>query len=128
MKKIISHFAAINMIVVFIISCSQNQLTKPSVSTVDNKIDSILSQMSLKEKVGLMTQINLTVIAKGPNKWGSSFPLEIDHDRAIKALVDYKVGSVLNTINNTAQTPETWYNTNSVIQQYAMDSNRLKIP
>ena len=75
-----------------------------------------------------MTQINLTVIAKGPNKWGSSFPLEIDHDRAIKALVDYKVGSVLNTINNTAQTPETWHNAISVIQQYAMDSNTLKIP
>ena len=33
-----------------------------------------------------MTQINLTVIAKGPNKWGSAFPLEIDHDRVIKAL------------------------------------------
>ena len=29
--------------------------------------------MTLKEKVGQMTQINLTVIAKGPNKWGSHF-------------------------------------------------------
>ena len=106
---------------------------KPKISDSDNnindqRVDSLLSKMTLKEKVGQMTQINLTVIAKGPNKWGSSFPLEIDHDRAIKALVDYKVGSVLNTINNTAQTPETWYNTISVIQQYAMDSNRLKIP
>ena len=128
MKKIILHFAAINMVAVFIISCSQNQITKPRISTVDNKVDSLLQQMTLKEKVGQMTQINLTVIAKGPNKWGSSFPLEIDHDRAIKALVDYKVGSVLNTINNTAQTPETWHNAISVIQQYAMDSNTLKIP
>ena len=116
------------MVAVFIISCSQNQITKPRISTVDNKVDSLLQQMTLKEKVGQMTQINLTVIAQGPNKWGSSFPLEIDHDRAIKALVDYKVGSVLNTINNTAQTPETWYNAISVIQQYAMDSNTLKIP
>ena len=116
------------MVAAFIISCSQNQITKPRISTVDNKVDSLLQQMTLKEKVGQMTQINLTVIAKGPNKWGSSFPLEIDHDRAIKALVDYKVGSVLNTINNTAQTPETWHNAISVIQQYAMDSNTLKIP
>ena len=128
MRKIISHFAAINLIVAFIISCNQNQVAKSSISAIDNKIDSILSQMTLKEKVGQMTQINLTVIAKGPNKWGSTFPLEIDHDRAIKALVDYKVGSVLNTINNTAQTPETWFNAISVIQQYAMDSNRIKIP
>ena len=34
-----------------------------------------------------MTQINLTVIAKGPNKW-DFFPLDLEHDRAIKALVD----------------------------------------
>ncbi|GIR58023.1 MAG: hypothetical protein CM15mP65_06040 [Crocinitomicaceae bacterium] len=40
---------------------------------------------------------------------GFHISLEIDHERAMKALVDYKVGSVLNTINNTAQTPETWY-------------------
>ena len=116
------------MVAAFIISCSQNQITNPRISTVDNKVDSLLQQMTLKEKVGQMTQINLTVIAKGPNKWGSSFPLEIDHDRAMKALVDYKVGSVLNTINNTAQTPETWYGAISTIQHYAMDSNRLKVP
>ena len=70
MRKIISHFAAINLIVAFIISCNQNQVAKSSISAIDNKIDSILSQMTLKEKVGQMTQINLTVIAKGPNKWG----------------------------------------------------------
>jgi len=38
----------------------------------------MLKLMTLDEKVGQMTQINLTVIAKGPNKWSSSFPLEID--------------------------------------------------
>ena len=106
---------------------------KPKISDSDNnindqRVDSLLSKMTLKEKVGQMTQINLTVIAKGPNKWGSTFPLEIDHERAMKALVDYKVGSVLNTINNTAQTPETWYGAISTIQHYAMDSNRLKVP
>ena len=110
-------------------SCKQNPKISDSDNNVtDQRVDSLLSKMTLKEKVGQMTQINLTVIAKGPNKWGSSFPLEIDHDRAMKALVDYKVGSVLNTINNTAQTPETWYNAISVIQQYAMDSNTHKIP
>ena len=47
--------------------------------------------MTLQEKVGQMTQINLTVIAKGPNKWESSFPLEIDPNKAREALIDYKV-------------------------------------
>ena len=95
---------------------------------VDNKINDLLSQMTLQEKVGQMTQINLTVIAKGPNKWTSSFPLMIDNKRARKAIVDYKIGSVLNTINNTAQKPKTWFNTISDIQKYAIDSSRLSIP
>tara|TARA_Y100000768_G_scaffold373810_1_gene342842 strand:+ start:550 stop:2739 length:2190 start_codon:yes stop_codon:yes gene_type:complete len=84
--------------------------------------------MTLEEKVGQMAQINLTVIAKGPNKWGSSFPLEIDPKKAKKALVDFKVGSVLNTINNTAQNTETWYKTIKEIQKYSIDSTRMKIP
>ncbi len=95
---------------------------------IDNKINNLLSQMTLQEKIGQMTQINLTVIAKGPNKWTSSFPLMIDNKRARKAIVDYKIGSVLNTINNTAQKPKTWFNTITDIQKYAIDSSRLSIP
>ena len=111
---------------VFIIfSCSKKN---ESPGELDQKVQRILSQMTLEEKVGQMTQINLTVIAKGPNKWKSKFPLEINLKRAKKALIDYKVGSVLNTINNTALSPEVWYKTISLIQKYAIDSTRLKIP
>ncbi len=91
-------------------------------------IDDLISKMTLEEKVGQMTQINLTVIAKGPNKWSSSFPMEIDDDKANKALVDFKVGSVLNTINNTAQKPSVWFKNISKIQDIAMNNNRLGIP
>ena len=102
--------------------------TPQNSNDLDKKINDLLSQMTLQEKVGQMTQINLTVIAKGPNKWTSSFPLIIDNKRARKAIVDYKVGSILNTINNTAQKPETWFNTITDIQKYAIDSSRLSIP
>ena len=84
--------------------------------------------MTLEEKVGQMTQINLTVIAKGPNRRSSSFPMEIDDSRANKALVDFKAGSVLNTINNTAQKPSVWLKNISKIQKIAMNNNRLGIP
>ena len=91
-------------------------------------IENLISQMTLEEKVGQMTQINLTVIAKGPNKWSSSFPMEIDNIKAQKALVDFKVGSVLNTINNTAQKPSVWFKNISKIQDIAMNNNRFGIP
>ena len=108
-----------------IFSCTSDQIKE---SNIDSKALDILSQMSLDEKVGQMAQINLTVIAKGPTKWSSSFPLEIDPKKTRKALVDFKVGSVLNTINNTAQKPETWFKTISEIQKYSMDSTRIGIP
>ena len=91
-------------------------------------VNDLISKMTLEEKVGQMTQINLTVIAKGPNRFSSSFPMEIDDSRANKALVDFKVGSVLNTINNTAQKPSVWFKNISKIQKIAMNNNRLGIP
>ncbi|PDH43741.1 MAG: beta-glucosidase [Rhodothermaeota bacterium MED-G18] len=113
------------IILLFMCSCTSNTT---EVSNIDSKVQDILSQMTLEEKVGQMAQINLTVIAKGPNKWGSSFPLEIDPQKAKKALVDFKVGSVLNTINNTAQNTETWHKTITEIQKYSIDSTRMKLP
>ena len=111
-------------ILILFFSCTNQNLK----SDIDQKVDDIISQMTLEEKVGQMTQINLTVIAKGPNKWESSFPMEIDDNKANKALVKFKVGSVLNTINNTAQKPNVWFNNISKIQDIAMNKNRLGIP
>tara|TARA_B100001287_G_scaffold55912_1_gene44373 strand:- start:2950 stop:5292 length:2343 start_codon:yes stop_codon:yes gene_type:complete len=115
-------------VLVFFFSCQPIKYDNKFSDSVDLRVDSILSIMTLEEKIGQMTQINLTVIAKGPNKWASSFPMEIDPVKARKAIVDYKVGSVLNTINNTAQTPKAWFNTITEIQKFAMDSSRLSIP
>ena len=111
-------------LLIFIVSCNVDN----NLSQLDKRANEILSSLSLEDKVGQMTQINLTVIAKGPNKWSSSFPMEIDSKKAKKALVDFKVGSVLNTINNTAQKPETWFNTISDIQDFAMNDTESKIP
>ena len=112
------------IILILIFSCT-NQNSK---SDIDLKVDELISKMTLREKVGQMTQINLTVIAKGPTKWESSFPMEIDEKKANKALVDFKVGSVLNTINNTAQKPSVWFENISKIQEISMDKNPLSIP
>ncbi len=109
-------------------SCKTEKVNNNSYDEIDLKVDSILNSMTLEEKIGQMTQINLTVITKGPNKWSSTFPMEVDIQRAKRAIVDYKVGSVLNTINNTAQTPEAWWSTINDIQKFAMDSSRLSIP
>tara|TARA_B110000858_G_scaffold56282_1_gene65450 strand:- start:778 stop:3189 length:2412 start_codon:yes stop_codon:yes gene_type:complete len=122
-KIIISFFTA----VLLATACKQNT-SSIETDPLENKIDSVLSLMTLKEKIGQMTQINLTVIAKGPNKWASNDTMEIDFQKAKKAIVEYHVGSVLNTVNNLAQTPKTWYSNISDIQRIAMDSTKIQIP
>ncbi len=106
-------------------SCKSNN---DNYSDIDKKVNELLLEMTLEEKVGQMAQVNLTVIARGPSKWKSTFPLEVDPKRVKRAIVEYNIGSVLNTINTTAQTKETWYKTISDIQKYAIDSTRMKIP
>ena len=78
----------------FLISSSPN-------SDIDKRIDSIMSNMTIEQKIGQMAQINLTVIANGPDKWSSFEPLQIDKDRIEKAINKYHVGSILNTTNRT---------------------------
>ena len=90
----------ISIVALFSACKSDHASVNNETNLIDNKIDSLLSKMTLREKIGQMTQINLTVIAKGPNKWSSNDSMEIDHIKAKKAIVDYHVGSVLNTINN----------------------------
>ncbi len=95
--------------------------------SIDQKVSELLSQMTLEEKVGQMAQINLTVIANGPNKWASYEPMALDSERVAKAINQYHVGSVLNTTNNRARTPEEWNGVISELQEYA-SKTRLGIP
>jgi hypothetical protein len=118
-----------SLLVVLLTACTpKKNSVETNKSSIDVKIDSLLAKMTLREKIGQMTQINLTVIAKGSNKWSSNDTMEIDPVKAKKAIMDYKVGSVLNTVNNLAQTPKTWYENISEIQKFAIDSTPIKIP
>lgn len=104
----------------FLISSSTN-------SDIDKRIDSIMSDMSIEQKIGQMAQINLTVIAKGPDKWSSFEPLQIDKERIEKAINKYHVGSILNTTNNRARDISTWNKIIDEIQSYAL-SSKTAIP
>lgn len=97
-------------------------------SNTEAKVNELLNTMTLKEKIGQMAQINLTVIAKGPNKWTSYEPLMLDLNKARKAILEYKVGSVLNATNNTARSNKKWNEIIGEIQQISIKESRLGIP
>ncbi len=87
------------------------------------KVDQLIGQMTLDEKIGQMTQVTLGVVAKGggANEDGSIDPQALRH-----AIQDYKVGSILN-VTAHAVSVEKWRAVQTEIQDEAKKS-RLKIP
>jgi len=107
---------------IFLVSCSTHKN-----SEVDARVEKLLSSMTIEEKVGQMAQITLDAIGNGDDVFTSKIPFGINKERLRKAIVDYKVGSVLNSTNNYALTLEEW---NQIIAEIQAESQqtRLKIP
>ncbi len=92
------------------------------------KVNALLNEMTLEEKVGQMAQITIDAVMKGPSRYSSSEPLELDMDVLRDAIVKYGVGSVLNTPNVRARSVEVWAQIIGGIQDVATKESRLKIP
>ncbi|MFN8436937.1 MAG: glycoside hydrolase family 3 N-terminal domain-containing protein [Cytophagales bacterium] len=77
---------------------------KTAADPVEAQIDALLKKMSIEEKVGQMTQVNVNLILK--NGYGNT-DAQIDPAALKKAVVDYKVGSILNALY--AYDVDTWH-------------------
>ena len=97
MKK--NRFIALTAALVALTACNTTPKVAPAIpqdKDIEAKVEKLLKEMTLEEKIGQMTQITSTAIANG---------LEITPagDSIIRT---YKVGSILNTPGGIAQTPE----------------------
>ena len=104
-------------------SCGIAQLTPVS---IDQKVNALLKQMTLEEKVGQMTQITIDVLIKLDSKGNPLLPHQMDMDKLATCIKKYKVGSILN-VGGLAQSKEVWQQRIQTIQEMALQE-RLKIP
>lgn len=91
------------------------------------RVDQLLAQMTVEEKVGQMTQVDFTVVGAPEDANAGEF---IDPARLEDAVLRHHVGSIMNTPftpNNKAQTIETWHKIQESVRAVAARS-RLKIP
>ncbi|HMO62581.1 MAG TPA: glycoside hydrolase family 3 N-terminal domain-containing protein [Ferruginibacter sp.] len=103
--------------------CSLTVFSQQKITTDAAKINALLKQMTLEEKVGQMTQVTLAVIAEGG--WGNQDGTL--NAAALKDAVEkYGVGSMLNTTAH-ALSLDTWKKLITAIQD-AVQKSRLKIP
>ncbi|MFN2373657.1 MAG: glycoside hydrolase family 3 protein, partial [Cyclonatronaceae bacterium] len=101
---------------------------RPATTEIQEKVNRLLADMTLEEKVGQMTQITLDVLGKGDNVSSSHEPFELDPVMMELAFQKYHVGSVMNTTNNRARTPEFFNKLIAGLQDYAIEHSRLDIP
>lgn len=91
-------------------------------------IDSLIRVMTIEEKAGQMTQIDLGVIAKG-DICALKQPQSIDDKKLKSAIQTYHIGSVLNVgCGSGTIALDRWHDILRQLHQYNSDYSRLKIP
>jgi beta-glucosidase len=98
--------------------------TLPAASPVD--IEALISQMTIEEKVGQMTQINIDVVCEG-GIYKLVEPHHIEPAKLNEAITKWHVGSVLNC-GGHAYPLKQWHELVGEIQRVAATQGRLKIP
>ena len=93
----------------------------PKLRDHSQEIEALLKRMTLEEKVGEMTQLAIGMISSGNDQ-----NLKVDPAKLDKAVVQYRVGSILN-VADQAMTVDHWHEIISQIQD-AAKKTRLGIP
>ena len=108
-------------------SCISNDDKNTNQSNdMKDRVEALLSKMTIEEKVGQMTNIGLTAITKGPF-WNDIDSLEIDPEKIKKMLLEYHIGSIQNK-GIYPPSVEEWNRMIAEIQDVAMNKSRMGIP
>ena len=89
--------------------------------TVPERVEDLLQRMSLHEKIGQMTQLDITVI----NTTGEQKDVALDPEKAREMIRKHHIGSFL---NGEAVPPRTWYEYMNELTRIAVEETRLGIP
>ena len=93
----------------------------PAASASAPAVEKLLAQMTLKEKVGQMTQLTIETIVDGKDQ-----DVRINPEKLHKAIAEYGVGSILN-VYDQALPLEKWHEIQRTIQSEAKKT-RMQIP
>lgn len=97
------------------------EVYKNSEAPTEERVNNLLSLMTLEEKIGQMTQLNITLI----NTTGEQRDVVLVEDKARMYLQDHHIGSFL---NGEAVPADQWYEYIMGLQKIAVEETRLGIP
>ena len=114
----INHMLVCAALAFMAVSCGNSSEVAPAIPRdpyVEAKVEKVLRKMTLEEKIGQMTQIAITAVANGTE-------LTAAGDSILRT---YKVGSVLNTPADVAQTPEDYDRLVAEINRIAIEETGI---
>jgi beta-glucosidase len=119
-----------SIFLILVMSC--RPVHKSESSEIDSRVEELLSKMTLKEKIGQMTQIDVATLMKRVDPHGSFYgpyvePNRLDRDSLQKYIGEYGISCVFN-IGPHGYTIHEWYDYIKEIQDFAVNKTRLGIP
>lgn len=107
-----------------IYNVSARDKIKPSTTS---KVEHVLSQMTLEEKIGQMTQINITMLMTDSvlKHYDSVMTFKLDTAKLIEYVSKFHVGSFL---NGRGVSKSSWFSYMDQLHRLNMKYSRLKIP
>ncbi|MFC6222364.1 glycoside hydrolase family 3 N-terminal domain-containing protein [Hymenobacter artigasi] len=90
-------------------------------ATFSPRVQQLLAQMTLEEKIGQMTQLNISAI----NHTGAGGDVTLDSAKATALVRDFHIGSF---INGEAVPATQWLRYSAALQRIALRESRLHIP
>ncbi len=98
----------------------QTKTQSMDMDATNQRVNEILARLTLEQKVGQMTQLTLGALTVGKTYDKTTLPIRLDPTKLDSALSIYQIGSVLNTVNNQAQTRQQWNEIIDQLQEMAM--------
>ena len=123
MKKTVYLFTALALCFSMMLNAKEKSSSKEK--AIMSKVNTLLSKMTLEEKIGQMTQITIATVSKQRGTVNQKFIM--DHNKLKQAILDYHVGSILN-VYDVAIDVDFWHEIITEIQDVATKETRLKIP
>lgn len=110
-----------------LVSCRPSDDRPKKTESPDQRVEALLSKMTLEEKIGQMTQINITQIVTDSlaAAYDSATTLLIDTNKVIHYVTRYHVGSFL---NGRGMSQDVWFRFLDQLQRTNMRHSRNKIP
>lgn len=122
----------IKKIIVFSLLCnliSISAFAKSETTEIvsEKRINHLLKELTLEEKVGQMAQYTLDVVGKKSIHNQSVDPFMFDPELLDTVILKMKVGSILNTSNNKAQSLQSWATIVSTLQKKALQATGIPL-